>query len=180
MFYFTIEEEMAILPDGITQRWHQAPGHRGPLLPGKHLASETTSTPATEIRTSVNRGTTPSFAGEQGVILHVAPRGPALQTAPLACAPLRFPCPGVSFKAFPVLDSVYIRLPHCSVALIADHAASCDVSLVVDHATAAATAAKASALQAVRARALQEALAAELGTRRCRLSAAAQRRASHV
>ena len=54
------------------------------------------------------------------------------------------------------------------------------VSLVADHATAAATAAKASALQAVGARALQEALAAELGARRCGLSAAAQRGASHV
>ena len=101
----------------------------------------------------------------------------ALQAAPLARAPLRLPCLRVSFKDFPFLDSVYLRLPCCSVALIADHAASCDVSLVADHATAAA---KASALQAVGARALQEALAAELGARRCGLSAAAQRGASHV
>ena len=100
----------------------------------------------------------------------------ALQAAPLARAPLRLPCLRVSFKGFPFLDSVYLRLPRCGVALIADHAASCDVSLVADHATAA----KASALQAVGARALQEALAAELGARRCGLSAAAQRGASHV
>ena len=104
----------------------------------------------------------------------------ALQAAPLARAPLRLPCLRVSFKGFPFLDSVYLRLPRCGVALIADHAASCDVSLVADHATAAATAAKASALQAVGARALQEALAAELGARRCGLSAAAHRGASHV
>ena len=113
----------------------------------------------------------------------------ALQAAPLARAPLRLPCLRVSFKGFPFLDSVYLRLPRCGVALIADHAAttlvadhaaSCDVSLVANHATAAATAAKASALQAVGARALQEALAAELGARRCGLSAAAQRGASHV
>ena len=107
----------------------------------------------------------------------------ALQAAPLARAPLRLPCLRVSFKGFPFLDSVYLRLPRCGVALIADHAATTLVAdhaattLVADHATAAA---KASALQAVGARALQEALAAELGARRCGLSAAAQRGASHV
>ena len=100
----------------------------------------------------------------------------ALQAAPLARAPLRLPCLRVSFKGFPFLDSVYLRLPRCGVALIADHAASCDVSLVADHAATA----KALALQAVGARALQEALAAEFGARRCGLFAAAQRGASHV
>ena len=101
----------------------------------------------------------------------------ALQAAPLARAPLRLPCLGVSFKAFPCLGSVYLRLPRCGVALIADHAATTPVT---DHATAAATAAKASALQVAGARALQEALAAELGARRCGFSAAAQRGANHV
>ena len=98
----------------------------------------------------------------------------ALQAAPLARAPLRLPCLRVSFKGFPFLDSVYLRLPRCGVALIADHAAT---TLVADHAAATA---KALALQAVGARALQEALAAELGARRCGLFAAAQRGANHV
>ena len=77
----------------------------------------------------------------------------ALQAAPLARAPL--------------------RLPRCGVSPVADNAAT---TLVADRAATA----KALALQAVGARALQEALAAELGARRCGLSAAAQRGASHV
>ena len=58
--------------------------------------------------------------------------------------------------------------------LIAELSAS---TFVAEHATAAA---KALAFRAVGVRVLQEAFAAELGARRCGLSAAAQRGASHV
>ena len=83
----------------------------------------------------------------------------AFQAAPLARASLRLSCRRVTCTDFPFLDGVYLRLPRCGVALSAEHAAS---TLIADHAAATA---QALALQAVGARAFQEALAAELGAR---------------
>jgi len=89
----------------------------------------------------------------------------------------------VSSTAVPFLDCVYSRLFHCGVAPIAEHAASTLISEyaasthVADDGSAAA---KVVALQAVGVGVLEEAFAAELGSRRCGLFAAAERGASHV
>ena len=172
--------------------------HAVSTLIAEHAASTlvvdhaTASAKALTLRAVGVAGFQEAFAAQLGARAlgaRAAPLGAAAQRgASHVCndwlsSALRLFCLRVSSTAVPFLDCVYSRLFHCGVAPIAEHAASTLISEyaasthVADDGSAAA---KVVALQAVGVGVLEEAFAAELGSRRCGLFAAAERGASHV